>query len=142
MSDPAWEQRCAEHAAAVDVWRTELAQQRVTVVIVAEPADEAPDGALMHAVHSVEQQRFPRDRVDTHIVRNTEGYDLTTMRRWGVAAADTEWVVFLDVNEVWSPDTLERLFAMVGRASTGGGIVDNGVTVMLWKRESWLEHAS
>lgn len=98
-----------------------LREPRVTVVVVATPEDEGPDGTLMHAVHSIEQQTYDRDLVDVHIVRNTDDSPIATMQRFGVQHADTELVAFIDVDQEWHPNTLTRLVQELGTSDAFGG---------------------
>jgi hypothetical protein len=120
---------------------------RVTVVVVATPADEGPDGALMHSVHSVEQQTYPRELVDTHIVRNVDGSPLTTMRRFGVGHADTEWVAFIDVHQEWPPAMLATLVervqeSPVGLSFAGTGLCDGKGYGTIIRKDYFLETVS
>lgn len=92
---------------------TEPDQPRVTVVIVASPGQEGEDGPLMHAVHSVEQQTYPRELVDTHIVRNVELQPLMEMRTFGVEKADTPLVAFMNPHQTWEPTVLAQLVEMM-----------------------------
>jgi hypothetical protein len=94
---------------------------RVTVVVVCTPDDEAPDGALMHCMHSVEQQDYPRDLVDTHIVRNVDGSHHRVMERFGVQHADTPLVAFIDVQQVWPAHVLSTLVERLEDCDAFGG---------------------
>jgi hypothetical protein len=122
---------------------------RVTVVIVALPGQEGENGPLMHAVHSVEQQTYPRDLVDTHIVRNVEVAPLADMQAVGVAHADTEFVAFLNPTQPpWEPEVLAQL--VDGILENPGTYIFGGTGLgkdqrsygTIMRRDYYLQHRS
>lgn len=132
------------------------AQPRVTVVLVCTEAEEVENGPMMHALHSVEQQDYPRDLVDTHIVRNLYGAPLGEMRKVGAQHADTELVAFIDAAQVWPANMLSELVRLAldptnpldysgvtygNQLDYGGvvvGFVGNGYGIIA-RRVPWLE---
>lgn len=88
---------------------TEHPGTRVTVVVVAAPGQDGEDGPLLRCVHSVEQQTYPRDLVDVHIVNNAHADPLAEMQAVGVAHADTDLVAFISPTQTWEPTVLAEL---------------------------------
>lgn len=115
---------------------------RVTVII---PTTPAPDGSmsqnLLRAVHSVEQQTYPRELVDTHIVQNVEGFPTHFLRRVGAEKADTPWVTFMSDLDVWAEDYLRTL--MVDAVSTEATALWDGPNRLLCaQRDYYLERTA
>lgn len=119
---------------------TLLDQPRVTVVVVCTPEDESPDGRLMHCVHSIENQTYPREQVDVHIVRNVDETAVRTMQRFGVQQADTPLVAFIDVDQEWPPHVLASLVKGLEGCDTFGQLESGDGYGMIAKRSYWLEH--
>jgi hypothetical protein len=119
---------------------TLLDQPRVTVIVVCTPEDEGPDGALMHCVHAIEQQTYPREQVDTHIVRNVDGSDLTAMTRFGVQHAETEWVAIINVHDTWPETLLAYLMAEAARTPGLKGYMAHGGYIV--KKDTYLERTA
>ena len=127
---------------------TEHTGPRVTVVVVASPGQEGEDGPLMHCVHSVEQQTYPRDLVDVHIVRNVDADPLTEMRVLGVQKADTPLVAFISPTQTWEPTVLQELVDGLGDSTSthlfgGTGLGENGTSYgTIMRRDYFLHNAN
>ena len=64
---------------------------------------------LALAIKSVLDQTHPVEAISVALDRHHEGSAITRTR--ALAAASTEWVAFLDDDDMWDPDHLESLLA-------------------------------
>lgn len=67
------------------------------------------------------------------VKHNKENYGVAKTRNWGVREADSEWVAFLDSDDLWRPDKLEKQIKLSEKISTAnliftgsGFIKENG----------------
>lgn len=132
----------AQDAADEYVKRPRAELPRVTVVLPSKALELEDSQSLMAAVLSVEGQDYPVGKVDLHLVLDTEGLpqSIEDLRRFGVEAADTEWVAFMSDTEVWEPDYLRGLVSRVvefGGVATWRHLSDDVPLVTL--KDIWLE---
>lgn len=78
----------------------------ITVVIPAHPA-RARNGMLLRALNSVLVQTYPAAAVSVAMDVHREGAAATRQR--ALAAAQTPWVAFLDSDDFFKPQHLERM---------------------------------
>jgi Glycosyltransferases involved in cell wall biogenesis len=77
----------------------------ISVITPAHPA-RLTGGMLTRALHSAHGQTLPPDAIHVAIDRNREGAAATRQR--ALMAASTDWVAFLDSDDMWLPQHLER----------------------------------
>jgi glycosyltransferase involved in cell wall biosynthesis len=92
----------------------------ITVVIPTIPPRVGDEGLLMHAVHSVKRQTLtPAGGISCALDVGREGAAVTRQR--ALDAVRTEWVAFLDDDDIWYPHHLETLWQLAKR--TGASYV-------------------
>lgn len=84
-------------------------QAPITVVIPTHPA-RTNGGLLKRALDSVDAQTLSPSNI---IIQYDElGEGAPTTRQKGLDAVETEWVAFLDSDDEWLPEHLEKLYAL------------------------------
>lgn len=91
---------------------------KVTAVIPAH-GPRVTDGLLSEALRSVLAQSRPVDAVSVAIDQEHAGAAAT--RNTALAAVNTEWTAFLDSDDLWYPDHIDRL--MRTAATSGADVV-------------------
>lgn len=87
-----------------------MARPTISVIIPAHPA-RARNGLLQQAVSSVWQQTLPADAV--HIAMDVDREGPAVTRQRALMAATTDYVAFLDSDDLFLPRHLELLLAHV-----------------------------
>lgn len=78
----------------------------ITIIVV---NDGSKDDSL--AVLEAAFKSLPENRVLTII--NKENGGVSSARNMGIKAAQTEWVAFLDSDDIWFPEKLEKQFEVI-----------------------------
>jgi glycosyltransferase involved in cell wall biosynthesis len=111
----------------------------VTVVIPAHPA-RVQNGMLNRALASIEDQTVQPEHVIVKYDRKREGAART--RQKGLEEVQTEWVAFLDSDDEWLPQHLEKLYTHA--LDTGADlvypwyhVVGGGDPLRAWENVPW-----
>lgn len=91
----------------------------VTACIVSHPARTAAGGLLERAIRSVLHQTRQVDAIV--IVNDIDREGAAAMRQWVLDSVQTEWMAWLDSDDEWYPQHIERL--MQTAAGTGAQFV-------------------
>lgn len=92
----------------------------VSVVIPYSP-EHTPERMLEEAKRSIDEQAVP---TETIVVEDPEGSGPAATRNRGIERASTRYVAFLDADDLWKPDKLERQLARL--EGTGAGLCLDG----------------
>lgn len=90
-------------------------------VIVPYSASHTPERMLEEAKRSIDRQSVP---TETLVVEDPEGRGPAATRNRGLERADTRYVAFLDADDLWKPDKLQRQLRRMER--TGAGLCLDG----------------
>lgn len=94
---------------------------RTVSVIVPYSPEHTPERMLEEAKRSVNRQGVS---TETIVVEDHEQRGPAAMRNIGLERAETRYVAFLDADDRWTPDKLERQLARMNR--TGAGLCLDG----------------
>lgn len=78
----------------------------ITIIVVNDGSKDDSLGVLEAAFNNL-----PENRVLTII--NKENGGVSSARNMGIKAAQTEWVAFLDSDDIWFPEKLEKQFEVI-----------------------------
>ncbi len=92
----------------------------VSVIIPYSP-EHTPKRMLEEAKRSIDRQSVP---TKTIVVEDPEGRGPAAIRNRGIERAETRYLAFLDADDLWKPDKLERQLARMER--TGAGLCLDG----------------
>ncbi|WP_122089275.1 glycosyltransferase family 2 protein [Halalkalicoccus subterraneus] len=92
----------------------------VSVVIPYSP-EHTPERMLTEAKRSIDEQAVPTEPI---VVEDPEGSGPAATRNRGIERASTRYVAFLDADDLWKPDKLERQLEQMKR--TGAGLCLDG----------------
>ncbi|MDL5361196.1 glycosyltransferase family 2 protein [Halalkalicoccus sp. NIPERK01] len=90
-------------------------------VVIPYSAQHTPERMLEEAKRSVARQSVP---TETIVVEDPEGRGPAATRNRGIERATTRYVAFLDADDLWKPDKLERQLGRMER--TGAGLCLDG----------------
>ncbi|ADJ14077.1 glycosyltransferase family 2 protein [Halalkalicoccus jeotgali] len=90
-------------------------------VVVPYSSAHTPERMLEEAKRSIDRQSV---RTETIVVEDPDGSGPAATRNRGIERASTRYVAFLDADDLWKPDKLERQLVRMDR--TGAGLCLDG----------------
>ena len=85
--------------------------------------DDASDDDTREVVASFQDPRL-------RYLRNETNRKLSASRNRGIREARGEWIAFLDDDDVWLPEKLEKQLALLGRAGPKTGLIYTGLQIV------------
>lgn len=118
--------------------KREEMDEPVSVVIPYSPA-HTPESLLEQATETATSQSVP---VEMIIIEDTEQRGPAWARNRGLERADTRYVAFLDADDFWHDDKLERQLAEMDRTGAGVCVESDGLTEPQFMCELFLGNVS
>jgi len=118
-------------AVVIPAWRAErwIAGALDTVAAQVHPATEVlvvPDGDTGPLLKTVAAWQAANAGLPVRVVTSDENRGVAVARNLGVAATTTPWVAFLDADDRWTPDHLQRAMAVAAR---GADLIAGGIQI-------------